>query len=555
MNLMEINYFLQLQIQIPIIFNALLILVLVFKIQNQNRLSPLTLFPFYLALNITYSNLWDYQLLFFIDILLKYYIFSSLISSSDFSQFFLKKIGFTVSIFILIHIIYAYFSLFIDNSKQQNLLFSNYFLGVFDNPTKFTNYCMLFFPLILKNCSISNVLRKKDFLTILNLIIILLLTYILIKNNSRINLIFLSVICFFRLKISKIYLDFKRTLLTLAIIILSILTMNLFVIKKDSLNGRFLILNVTKNIINSNFWTGSGFNTYETKYNEFQGNYFAKNQNDYEILLADDNYVAHNEFLQTFAELGIVGLSISLIVAFYIFKNLNEKKINFYTLPKFDFIIILIILCLFSYPFRISETNDAIFLNILILFPSKNKYEKKFSTFNKKSLSSSFTAFFSIILLSYTITYQYELYTWYNRCIFHFKHKKNTKQQYFLINHNKNFLYSEAVLNLREGKYTTSLSLLEKLEKIRKSTNICMLKAQVYKQLDKPIFVLKEYQKASNINPKLLKPKYEIMKYYKYLNETQNAKLWAIKIIKTPIKINTFTTEFIKERAVKVLSE
>lgn len=112
-----------------------------------------------------------------------------------------------------------------------------------------------------------------------------------------------------------------------------------------------------------------------------------------------------------------------------------------------------------------------------------------------------------------------------------------------------------AAINLEESNYQSALFLIDKLEGIRLSSNICMLKAQIYKHMDNPILALSEYKKASNINPKLLRPKYEIMKYYQYLNKPQYAKLWAKEIIKTPVKIKSSITELIQKRAKKTLIE
>ncbi len=556
-NLIKINYYLQLQIQIPIILNALLIFIWIINQKEEKQNIPIIalLLPLYIALNISWNQLWSSQLIFFIDILLKIYLIFVVAPDLKFSQSFKKQLGFTISMFVLFHVLYAYYSLYVDNSRQQNILFSNFFLGVFNNPTKLTNYCVLFSPLILKYCSISSIAKRRDVISLINLVIIALLAFILMKNNSRIDLFCLLAILVFRYTSEKSFNVLRKTILIGVILLLVSFTVNLFIAKENSFNGRFFILKITTSIIKSNFWFGTGFNTYESEYNKFQGNYFAGKMNNHEIILADDNYVCHNEFLQTFSELGFVGLSIILILVFYLVRKLRQKIINIYTISFFDFIILLLILSFFSYPFRTPEMRDAVFLNIMILLPFKN-IQKSSSMFSMRfSFSKSYITILSIISLTYVFYYQYELFSWGKKCDIYLVHRKNVENKYLLINYNKNFLYTEAVINLKENNYVNSLILVENLEKVRLSSSICMLKAEVYKQLDNPVLVLKEYKRAVNINPKLLRPKYEIMKYYRSLNKPLYAKFWARKIITTPVKIQSATTEFFQERANKILTE
>lgn len=130
--------------------------------------------------------------------------------------------------------------------------------------------------------------------------------------------------------------------------ILSFAAYQLFELKSDSALGRVFIWSNTIDMIYDHPVTGVGYGAFHSTYQTYQATYFRENNdlNKY-FYLADDNEVAYNEFLQIWAETGIIGLALFVVFIVSLFRcNISKHPI---ILPTISSLVILLVNSLFSY--------------------------------------------------------------------------------------------------------------------------------------------------------------------------------------------------------------
>ncbi|PQB08260.1 hypothetical protein BST83_14830 [Polaribacter filamentus] len=111
----------------------------------------------------------------------------------------------------------------------------------------------------------------------------------------------------------------------------------------------------------NNFFLGSGLNNSQKSLNEKYLEY-----NLYPDFL---NYNYHNQYVQIFAELGIVGLGLLLLIAFLILKDGIKHK-NYFLI---SFIILILVVCI-TESFLWRQRGMVFFITITLLFNQRKKY-------------------------------------------------------------------------------------------------------------------------------------------------------------------------------------
>lgn len=111
----------------------------------------------------------------------------------------------------------------------------------------------------------------------------------------------------------------------------------------------------------NNFFLGSGLNNSQKSLNEKYLEY-----NLYPDFL---NYNYHNQYVQIFAELGIVGLGLLLLIVFLILKDGIKHK-NYFLI---SFIILILVVCI-TESFLWRQRGMVFFITITLLFDQRKKY-------------------------------------------------------------------------------------------------------------------------------------------------------------------------------------
>lgn len=147
---------------------------------------------------------------------------------------------------------------------------------------------------------------------------------------------------------------FKGTVAAVLIIALA----SLYLMKKDSADGRILIYKVTANMIAESPVLGWGWDGFPRMYNNFQAIYFGTGQgSEREKYLADNVTFGFNEVLEFTAEMGIIGLLLASAVAVMVIRKWRQEVRTKDILPiqqlGFGVMAAWMVFSIFSYPMSI----------------------------------------------------------------------------------------------------------------------------------------------------------------------------------------------------------
>ena len=315
--------------------------------------------------------------------------------------------------------------------------------------------------------------------------------------------------------------------------------------KDPSINTRFLMWNTTLNMIKDKPIFGSGIGTFKINYLDYQAEFL--NENPGYVKYWVHAREPHNEYLQIWAELGIIGLGIFLSI-FFLFYNLaiNYLKKRYSIKNKIiTFGLLLGITCflihgLFSFPLHIPALSSA----FTIVFSLSIIYIKdfKFSIFkdkqNIKELKYSKLQIFlsAIILIIAIMAIDYLVVKPYISEIHFYKGRKN------LLEGNRshalyNFEYAEK-LDPYNGKlllylgatyfkldnYERVEGLLNKSRRYHNDENINRILGLYYMEMGQYQKAEKEFKYAIYLRPKFIEALHNLGYLY-FIQEEYNSSI------------------------------
>ncbi len=336
--------------------------------------------------------------------------------------------------------------------------------------------------------------------------------------------------------------------------------------KKNSSDGRLFIWNNTLDIIEENPVFGIGFDRFKSHYMNYQANYFSRNGENAEVLVADNTYYAFNEWLQFIAENGFIGLVLLGILIYCIFKLNLKKEFHHIYVPLLNGLFSIGIFAFFSYPMQILPIKLILVILVALLANldvRKYTYTKKVNLFTFKLLK---VAICTVTLMALTrgILYTKNLeqnfktlqnaldsymYGNYQSAINNYKSLYNVfkKEGDFLMNYGKalsaNKQKRQAIEILLEAKQYVNNTLIE--------TTL----GNTYKDLKRFDKAEKSYKKAANMIPSRFHPMYLLAKLYDYMGERGQAIIMAKTILDKEIKVSSTTIEEMKADMNKMINK
>ena len=155
---------------------------------------------------------------------------------------------------------------------------------------------------------------------------------------------------------TKRYMNGNRTLAIVSSILILISIAGslagIYLLKKDSANGRLLLWKVTGQAIREQPWTGTGTGSFPAAYAEAQAEYFTSGKtSETEMLVAGCPEYGFNEFLQIGLEQGLVGLMVFVLLFSYsLFRGVKNRQAG-----AAGGILALMVFSLASYPLQLPE--------------------------------------------------------------------------------------------------------------------------------------------------------------------------------------------------------
>jgi O-antigen polymerase len=358
---------------------------------------------------------------------------------------------------------------------------------------------------------------------------------------------------------------FRRALgLALTLLITTVIIVTLYSIKPDSAYGRLLIWEITTEMVKDKPVFGCGFNRYKIDYNNYQASFFASEQrDDKKKWVAGNINHANNEYLQIFAEKGILGIALFLTMLVSVHWGYRKSDKPPPDSPSLETsailrigaagsLISICIIAFFSFPFHIVPTfvNFFFFLSIISACSIVKPYLS--SSLTKKHL-----AFIIITLIPLCTVFvyhshnQYRTYKeWQNAfnstLAFSISEGKYRNLHPRLKNNGKFFLNYGAMLTLA-GRYDEALPLLEESKKRFTDPNLYIVLAECYENTGNYENAEQHYRHAAYMIPHKLYPFYRLALFYFDNGNKQKAEIIAHRIISMEEKVPSTAVDEIKE--------
>lgn len=400
---------------------------------------------------------------------------------------------------------------------------------------------------------LNKVEKQKKYFLIFGLVLILF-SILFIRSRTGILALTTSSIVFFliqnnfikRIKKLKLY---KSILIIITSVIVSIISVfSLYKVNKASADGRLLIWKVSISMFKEHPLLGYGVGSFQSKYMDYQAEYFRLHDKSKHSLLADNVKVPFNEFIKIAIEFGLIGIIILCYIIYLFFKNIykNDPKYHHLILPG---LTVLFVFSMFSYPFRFLSIK-LILIYYLIITLLNNELSIKNSVWNKRI--RVIVLLISVVLFSCLYRSINNQIKWKNLVT---KSQNGNYKELIpeytvlsssLLGKNTYFLYNYGVVLNRCGKYKESLHVLTKCKKKLNDYDVQMQIANNLYELDIIQDAIKYYKNASNMIPCRFLPLYQLFNIYKYTNDEKSATEVALKIKEKEVKVQSSTVTFIK---------
>lgn len=241
--------------------------------------------------------------------------------------------------------------------------------GDFYNPGPYSGYLAMVLPVCLWMILLFDGYKKgewrqaKVYLYYLGWISLLAIIVVLPAGMSRAAWIAAAVSCgwvYWVQRIgwekTKLFIKKHRTLTTVSSFLILILVAGalagIYVLKKESADGRLLLWKITTQAITKQPWTGTGLGGFPAAYAKAQAEYFSSGKaSETEKLVAGCPEYGFNEFLQIGLEQGVFGLLFFvLLLSYSLFRGVKNRQIG-----AVGGILALMVFSLASYPLQLPE--------------------------------------------------------------------------------------------------------------------------------------------------------------------------------------------------------
>ncbi len=419
--------------------------------------------------------------------------------------------------------------------------------GQLHNSGFYGNYLASFLPLLLSMCIHTSKfsLYKKVILAIFFISAVI----ILIFTVARAAYIGSSMGCAFVLIFCLRYSHFKISLLKIGLIFLISLGLGIFlyILKPNSVLGRWTIYKVSLVNIKHHPLIGVGPNRFSAVYNNYQSNFLKDEKTKVSFqLIADDTFEAFNVFVQIIVEYGLIGLAILFYLIYQLIKfqsiglvNENKKWLNVGSIGS---LISIFICSLFSNPFHITPVLFFVAYHLSVVIPIFQAQISK---------STEITLFKTVIYLAFTSFTVYYIITQY-KAETHWRNaskvasydsfkiaKKHYDKAYPFLKNNGSFLYNYGAEACLGGNFDLSISILEEAKKYNSYSNLYLFLGDAYLGLKQYKQSEQNYIHSIYIAPSHIYPKYKLVQLYKQWKKNKLAKMWALKALQYPIKLQT----------------
>lgn len=321
---------------------------------------------------------------------------------------------------------------------------------------------------------------------------------------------------------------------------------SLYMLKKDSAEGRLLIWNITTKMILDKPW-GFGIGGFNAHYMNYQVDYFKTTDNEYLVSLANNIYEPFNEYLKIGVEFGII---ILLLFLFWIIKIWRSSNDGDEEIHGKKILMILLLFCLVSYPLKYPFV--WVILGYALSLIARGK-----KTTCRLKWYYVFPIYFiltGIVIYNALLSYQWkkafdlsaksaitkELIMKYENLIY-----LDSKNPIYIYN------YASSLYSLED--YEKSISILEFAQNNLSNYDLSLLLGYNYYRIEDYDLSERYFENSHYMCPNRFIPLYHLLKVYEKTKDNIKADSIAHIIYFKPVKIESPTIKFIKQEALERL--
>jgi len=454
--------------------------------------------------------------------------------------------------------------------------------GTFSNPGPYAGFLAVGAPLALGVSFDKTLFRWERWLGVGALLACLL---VLPATMSRAAWIAAAVGCFpviwgwikvsrlnFKISGSKLASSVagRITIITVIIVLILFSFAGIYLLKKDSADGRRVIWSVSMELVKEHPLFGAGYGRFAAVYGDAQATYFLEKERPAnQMMVADSPEYAFNEYVQIAVELGIVGLALFLLLIGSCFTNPRTLTTNHYAL------ITILVFAAFSYPFSVLPLCIVFVFLLALSAPSSRKLPFTVPVWMKVigvALCWGITAYSAYQILPKRVAYR----EWSSlRILYNVSANNVVAKEYAALypklQHEKQFLFEYGQCLSKMEQYAESNRIFEEYLRYGSDPMVYNCMGNNFKAMGEYAQAESMYIRASQIVPNRHYPLYLLMKLYQEMEEAgkkgeaeemeekgeagKKAKAMAEILLQKPVKVPSTAIREMHEEARKVINE
>lgn len=327
----------------------------------------------------------------------------------------------------------------------------------------------------------------------------------------------------------------------------------LYLLKKNSADGRILIWKVTAKMIRNHPFIGHGYDHFKSAYMYYQGDHFKSNLNEMAVTFADNVVYTFNEPLQALAEIGIFGTLLYVIIIVLLFKTISKKRNPIIIIAKAGLVAILTF-SFFSYPSEILpiKLNAIVFVVILISFhkrviTAKEKWE--YTSIYSLKIGILSVLLSAIFFINIQLHQLYNAFEWWDTANLNYQMNNVAESiEYFdraypMLNREGEFLINYGKALAVHSKARKAILILNSAKAYQNNTILQITLGDSYKMIKRYDLAEMSYKSAWYMSPGKFYPLYLLVKLYSHTNQMKKANETVVYMKNKKVKIESIAID------------
>lgn len=331
------------------------------------------------------------------------------------------------------------------------------------------------------------------------------------------------------------------------------LSAGLYMMKKNSADGRLFIWKVALTTQRDSWLLGEGIGAFEANYGKWQRDYFAASHaTEHERYIADYVTCAYNEFIETYKEQGVIGLLLFLLIIGTTLVRKPTEQSSMYN-GAYASLIAYLALCMVSFP----SHSQVMYLQLVVSIAVLQSHFKVLKKGEKAVYILILPVIVMVIYILPLLLGMIRMKEGLSKTA-HGDMKgaiiEYEKASSALHNNGTYLFYYGSSLSMNDN-IQKGTEILEMAQQKSSDPNIPILLGDNYLKLGDTTKAYTAYMNAINSIPMRLYPKYKMVKMLQESGRDYEAQWWAKEIIRTPVKVTTMAADEIKEEMREYLKE